>query len=134
MNYYCFFLRFVGTHYLIKANAHVCICDTDLWGRQVCPLLEWLVCYFYWRHKLLTMSVMTVQVSLILSSRVTNCISLLTDTSIIFPNLLNLVVCFSGRKSFTAALESVEPFQEIQSSKIGYDFTEKCICTAFYDN
>lgn len=41
------------------------------YARQTCGalkyvlLLEWPVCYFYWSHKLLTVSVMPAQVSLI---------------------------------------------------------------------
>ena len=78
----------------MKAMAHrdicVCICDTDVWGPRVCPLLEQPVCYFYCCYKLLTVSVMTAQVSLMLSSLLTRSISLFTDMTIMFcPDLLN---------------------------------------------
>lgn len=86
----------------------VCICDTGLWGPQVCPLLKWPVCYFYWSHKLLTMSVMTVQVVLILSSLFTNCIGSWLISVLGFVQAYSTVVCFSSRISFTTALESVE--------------------------
>ena len=32
----------VRAHYLMKTKTHVCICETDLWGPQLCPLLECL--------------------------------------------------------------------------------------------
>lgn len=108
----------------MKTKAHIeFFFHTDLWALKNVLLLEWPVCYFYWSHKLLTVSVMTGQVSLILSSLFTNCISLLTDRSIrSSPNLLNSGLFY--RKSFTTALK-VQNCRNIQSSGTGYDFTEQ---------
>lgn len=78
-------------------------------GAQVCALLEWPVCYFYWSHKVLKVCVLTVQVSLMLSSLFTNFISLLIERDISFSFLTySTVFCISTRKSFTTALKSPE--------------------------
>lgn len=50
-----------------------------------CFLLDWTVSYFYEHYKLLTVSVMTAQVSLILSSPSTNSIRLVTALSLYKP-------------------------------------------------
>lgn len=96
-------------------------------GPQVCPLLEWPVCYFYWSHKLLTMSVMTVQVSLILSSPFTNSIILLTDGNSRCCHILLNVRLLHQWEAFTTALKSVASAKKIQSRRM-----EKCIETAFF--
>lgn len=93
---------------------------------QVCLLLEWPVCYFYWRYELLTVCVMTLRVSLMLSSLFTNSISFLIDRNMSFcPNLR--VVCISIRKNFTTALESAESAKTYNLAELTVFFTEKCI-------